>query len=480
MQYLSDAAKKAQATTIGAAHAVADAAETAAHAATDQAERAVGAVDNLLPEEAKRIAHDNAIFMAEQAKVAAAQGKDWVHEQQAKFAEISQQFQLFMEMWLKQKMQQQIGKVVDTVPGIVKDAAEDPEMPRPVSRIKDRVIDTAWPDIKHEIMWKVAVALDADQDQEEGKGPGTDCIRAFLRYHIYPYDKSIWGKIKDPVWIIFTLASLIPWAGMTPLIFLFLFLIIDKTEEYQLIAFILQFKGTQFISHGVIRCITGFFMYLNCVTVPAKEDHHACDESGPGVAGPYEIILGGWGLQVALVWCAFLLIPCSKEKGKQKLKGSISMESVTKSGTRRGGYIRNFLIYDMFCFLLCAGMLAYVISTRPGMTYDEWVVKHAFYAVQVVYGFTAAPFFLFTLPVLQAALTHSVPTAYDRLGRATAIEGPPKPKPEPADWSEMLPLDEAQNLLNQMQAIAMGRMNAEQAFDGTKAKEKEKDVEKQA
>merc|ERR1719265_2198388 len=46
-----------------------------------------------------------------------------------------------------------------------------------------------------------------------------------------------------------------------------------------------------------------------------------------------------------------------------------------------------------------------------------WPVAHTLFAVQVIYGYLAAPFFIFTLPVIKTVLTHTVPTAYDREGR---------------------------------------------------------------
>jgi len=268
---------------------------------------------------------------------------------------------------------------------------------------------------------------------------------------------------------------------MTPIIFFFIFLIIDKSDEFQLCIFILQFKGTQFISHGIVRTITGFFLYLNCVTVPAKAEGHECDESGPGMAGPTDVILGGWILQVVLIWIAFLLLPWSKEKGRKTLKGKISFEHVANTGKKKGGYIQRLMIYDMVCFLICIGTLAYVISTRPGKKYDEWVAKHAFYAVQVIYGLTALPFFFLTLPLLQAVLLHAVPTAYDDEGRCVQVIGPPKPRKPRADYTDLLPMDEAARVLDKLKAIAMGTLPVKQAIDEEFAAEKaEAEEDKQA
>lgn len=368
----------------------------------------------------------------------------------------------FIEIWLKQKLQKRIEYVIDKIPAAAKSATDDPEMPDFVKRGKDRCIDGVWPDCKEELMWRVVVVLDAQTEDKMVKSSAPDCVRGFLRYHIYPADKTIWGKIKDPVWIIFLLASLIPWAGITPLIFLFCFVIIDKSDEYQLIAFILQFKGTQFISHGILRTIIGFYLYLGCVTAPAKEDDHHCEDSGPGIAGPMEVILGGWFLQVILIWIAFILVNYSKAKGKRELKGKIQFEHASSSGTIGGGYLGYLMIYDLVCFTICVGTLAWVFSTRPEMRHDEWVVKHAFYAVQILYGFCSLPFFFLILPILQPILTHSSPTAYDPEGRCVRHTGPQIPKP-PKEESKIFSVEEAQMFLNNIRDVTLGKISGKAA-----------------
>jgi len=130
---------------------------------------------------------------------------------------------------------------------------------------------------------------------------------------MYPYDKTIWGKLRDPVWLLLTMITLIPVSGISPLMYLFIFLLIDKSDEFQIIAFILQFKGTQFISHGILRTFIGFFLFISCVTAKSKTSDHSCDEDGPGMAGNFVMILGGFLLQLVLVWAAFLFLPCSVE-----------------------------------------------------------------------------------------------------------------------------------------------------------------------
>jgi len=340
-------------------------------------------------------------------------------------------FKEALETWLKQKIQAKLDMLIDRIPPILKNSLEDPYMPRCASRMKDRAIDNVWPDVRDEIMWEVAVFLDGEKKTESADLGAACCCCRFFRYHLFPCDKSFWGHIKDPVFVLFTLVSLAPISGFCSLIFLFIFLIIDRGDEYQLLQFILQFKGTQFISHGVIRTLTGFFMYVGCVTAVAQSNHD-CEQQGPGLAGSFEVIIGGWVVQIILVWWAFCLLPCSQDKGRSQLSGKLEFEQSSRM-RRPGGWIMYLLVWDMLAFIGCTAGLIYVLIARAqaldqgyAKTYDDWAVKHAFYACQVVYGYLSMPFFFFTLPVLRNVLTHSVPTAYNRKGITCKITGPEK------------------------------------------------------
>lgn len=350
------------------------------------------------------------------------------HEQKTRLDRMRAEWQAAIEAWIKRKALKTLSKVVERVPQIVKDALEDPDMPRCASRGKDRAVDATWPDVRVELMWELAVLLDGERPEYTVvERPGVDCFRAFFRYHLYPYNKTLWGKLRDPIWVLFSLVSLVPLSGLCSGIFLFIFILIDKTDSFQLCSFILQFKGTQFISHGIIRSIMGFFIFMNCVTVDGRGDEHHCEREGPGIAGHYEVTVGGFLVQVVLVWVAFTLLSCSREKGRSSLKGALDIEEKADPNKSRsaGGYLRYLLFYDLFCFLLSASLVVAMMASRPEDDYDEWTVKQFVFAAQVLYGFLSMPFFLFTIPLFQIVLTHTVPTAYDEHGRCRSFGTPP-------------------------------------------------------
>merc|ERR1711879_678137 len=167
----------------------------------------------------------------------------------------------------------------------------------------------------------------------------------------------------------------------------------------QLVFFILSFKGTQFLSNGIIRTLVGFFQFIACISVPAMEEDHFCEDSGPGLAGHWESSLGGFLLQVLLIWIGFLMLPCSNEHGRSKL-GKLHQDVNPDDKKSRGGYICYFMVYDIICTFLCLALLGYVISIQDGSEfvdkYKTWQVKQTFFGIGIIYGYLSLPFFFFT------------------------------------------------------------------------------------
>merc|ERR1719421_1047711 len=111
--------------------------------------------------------------------------------------------------------------------------------------------------------------------------------------------------MKDVFWWVLLGLSLMPSYGISVIFFTVLFaLIIWKRppDEYQLVLFILQFKGTQFISGGIVGAFVGASKYYSCVKPGGI---HTCSVSGPSL-DPFFGTLDTLGTCV-LVWLAFLL-----------------------------------------------------------------------------------------------------------------------------------------------------------------------------
>ena len=68
-------------------------------------------------------------------------------------------------------------------------------------------------------------------------------LRAKLLYTVYPYDRSIWQKLRSAYWCFWLALSAWPLWGVQPLFWGCLYLTIERHDEYQLIAFILELKA---------------------------------------------------------------------------------------------------------------------------------------------------------------------------------------------------------------------------------------------
>ncbi|CAJ1441920.1 unnamed protein product [Effrenium voratum] len=378
-------------------------------------------------------------------------GKERMEKMADNFADL-------LEGFLKRKLQSFVKIFVKKIPGLLKTATDDVEMPKCVKRGKDATIDAVWPDIEQEIMWDLALKMIDGSGEDEHPKDYHGCIgcRAFFRYHLYPYDRGLWGSLKDPVWLLFTAIALLPIYGISPCVFLLIFLIIDKTDEFQLVSFILQFKGFQYLTQGVLRSLVGYFLFLSCVTSPGSQEHF-CAQSGPGSAAPMILVVVGFGLQTVLAWIAFLLLPCSSKRGRGTLKGHLDHVE-TGSAKLQGGYILYLLGYDLTTFAISVAALLYTLYLRNWMI-EDWPVKHAFYTIQMVHGLLSMPFFFFMIPFLRNVLLHSAPTAYDRFGRCRRYQGPERPR-DPKGGAglpaRMLEKAEALRVLENLKSLLAG------------------------
>jgi hypothetical protein len=261
----------------------------------------------------------------------------------------------------------------------------------------------------------------------------------------------------------------------TPIVYVCIFLIIDKEDEYQLIQYVIQFKGTMFISYGVVRAIIGFFAFLACVSIPntgqEHSDGHVCGDYGPGFSTHNFLLIGCFFVQLLFVWLAVLLLRYSKEKGRRDLgeafAPTLQQLEDDKVQVKPGGYLKPFMYYDLCCCLLCC--IGVVIVAVVHEQVDDWPVRHAIFAACVIYGFLSLPFFLFLIPGFRMVLTHSVPTAYDEAGRCREIQTS-EPKAPEKDEQELIDKDEAKNLLEDARNIMMGvELDERKAQDGSRS-----------
>jgi len=214
--------------------------------------------------------------------------------------------------------------------------------------------------------------------------------------------------------------------------------------------FILEFKGYQFIT-AVFAGIIGGVQLQACAV------RETCDQYGdlgaPGMGADFYVENLSFSLNVILVWTAFLLLPCSTQKGavgallkaESNQSGTQSKETSQRGGWRwqqaapdaptvvsalhkddfdstwfgfkarsqaGGSLMMPLLGYDFVCFTTSGALAAFAYLTTDGWHMRSWI-----FWCRVLYGIEALPFTPFIIPVVDRILLHARPTYYDRTGR---------------------------------------------------------------
>lgn len=347
---------------------------------------------------------------------------------------------------------------------VVKEGAvADPHMCTSVkNHIKDAV-DLFWVDLE----LYLELARDDLRDQKTGKldskiqqleDAGSDmkgctcgCYwwRAKVLYSLMPFDISIFGQFKDPLFWIFTVLSCVTVFGIRIIFFAIVlaFIIMGRpADEYQLTQYILTFKGLQFVSSGLALSIVAAVKYYMCIH---NDGSHTCNVDGPGATQGFVHGITDWLGSCLLVWLAFAFLPCSdrtaglREIATEEAEKLEAEDSQVQSGCcgqkkwdrSRGGRLRGLLTYDLVCFFtsfLFYAFLVYCnmvearkngIGAAPDLApthleseADSPEGHTALYWARIVYAFTAFPFIIFKIPGVFDILTHTTPTGYNRNG----------------------------------------------------------------
>lgn len=323
------------------------------------------------------------------------------------------------------------GKVLDLIKdSVIENATDDADMPAPVARSLRWLIDGIFYDLKVEARKGVRDrALTKVNDGDGARRAPCICtpwgFRAFILHHFLPHDRSIWGKLKDPVYLFLLLIVLFPrFAGRQCFFCGVLFLIAFPCppDEYQLVNFVLQFKGSQYLTGGVLASLWAMIQSETCA-----RRGFLCPALGPM---PFTFGLLELLLNIVLCWTAFMMLPYSKKYGGSKFVAEkhLDEERLEKSlPTRifcccgvafhedRGGRLAYLLRYDACCVAVCA--ILFVLLTWL------WESKEmALFWIETLHAFMSVPFALFMLPGLQRLLTHTEPTGYDVAGKCVELQ----------------------------------------------------------
>ncbi|KNC55753.1 uncharacterized protein AMSG_11150 [Thecamonas trahens ATCC 50062] len=355
-------------------------------------------------------------------------------------------------------------------------------MPAAVQRAVDATIDDIWPDVKIEVMGAVLDKMAVAKVPVDHGRPPPCCgwpgplawLRAGFLYTLRPYDRSLWRRLRNPLFLLLTLASVFPLFGVPQAFYLAVLLAIDHSDEFQLVDFILSFKGVQFITGGLFPACYGAVLYYLCTTGPDSPAVNECAKTGPTLP-LWEA--GFFLLQVVMVWLAAALLPRSEKKGGTSLEvlssahaqydvdgngilspdevyafharhGTPSSDDGSRSGDAsavdphspgrivgsccgkpryagRGGRLRAFVILDAFVFLVCFSVIVWAAlddhDRRTSIAAEglssNWRLKSTIYWTKTLYGLLSVHFLIFKVPILGRLLTHARPTGYNRHGK---------------------------------------------------------------
>ena len=171
-----------------------------------------------------------------------------------------------------------------------KNVVNDYYMPESVAGTLGAFVERVWVELQMQIMQVVKGVLHVhtlDKYEDAAIHNAVICcsctnrITAWYRYHMEPFDKTAWGRMRDPVRALLTLLSLIPYTGFQAILFSLKLLCIERKDDFQCIAFIESFKGLQF-AQGMFLIVRGVVKYMQCAGLE-ETGGHTCNEDGPGI-----------------------------------------------------------------------------------------------------------------------------------------------------------------------------------------------------
>ena len=143
--------------------------------------------------------------------------------------------------------------------------------------------------------------------------------RAIVLHTLWPHDKSVWCCLRSSSWWALHLLGVLPHPG-SHCWWLLLASLVDKSDEYQLCAFIIALRGSHFVTLGVTAALYGCMQAYRCAALPDS----TCKELAPSIGPP---AVAFWLVQLGVTIRAFSLLPHSQKKGQRVVerRGRLSL-----------------------------------------------------------------------------------------------------------------------------------------------------------
>ena len=308
---------------------------------------------------------------------------------------------------------------------------------------------------------------------------GWTTLRARLLYAIYPADRNFFLSMRDPFAVSLLLLRLCPWYGMSVIVFVAKFFLIDRTDEFQLVNYILGFKGFQFISSGILVGTMLAYQMAACVLLERgggsggggggggsgwpQPTESACLATAPGQSREFSFEILLEPVRIAFVYYAIWLLLSGRAKGGEgelraledarldacdgALDGEVDREylrllrnqdersydteleetdayiqlhrELHEAKVGSGGQLVYFVLFDAVVLCLCVLVGVVLVPLAGGFFLDSDDVGFwAFlYYTKCTYALLALPFLAFKLPVFGDLMHGALPTGYDRMGQ---------------------------------------------------------------
>ena len=212
---------------------------------------------------------------------------------------------------------------------------DDYYMPQSVASSLGAFVDGIWIELQIQIMQIIKGVLHVrtlDKRRSASVHDSSICcsccnaVTAWYRYHVEPFDKTIWGKLRDPVWLILFVLNLVPYLGFQTILYTIKFILIERKDDFQCINYIENFKSLQAVQ-GIFLIIRGVVKFLRCAGLEDTTSH-TCHIDGPGILSDDNIVCEALGtnfcfwmstaefmIKVLLVYAAYFCLANSSSLG---------------------------------------------------------------------------------------------------------------------------------------------------------------------
>mmetsp|Transcript_32583 Transcript_32583/g.96943 ORF Transcript_32583/g.96943 Transcript_32583/m.96943 type:complete len:473 (-) Transcript_32583:328-1746(-) len=331
----------------------------------------------------------------------------------------------------------------------------DPHTPVLVATYAERVIDMIWADIEEEIERDLEAAICRQLAGDEVEGPKGGClclgllkIRAVFLHHYLPHNKSIWGKFKDPIYLVIFTIMLVPFSALhfcLMTVLLLMILLPGPPDEFQLLNFIMICKGLQFVSSGLLKCLKGSVVQFACYSAGRDSMLSCINAHGSPSATPLDLLLDYVGT-ILLTWFAASMLPRSKVHVSRTLRcrKDVSEQDEEEASKRRAGHRLHILLkYDLMCFGISLVLLAILTVSLCGrmqlrdLLCDPQFSSNIFWC-SVLWSLSTLPFLPLNISWLFVAFSRSAPTGFNAQGACVGFLIPWKEPESESSFSRLV------------------------------------------